>query len=394
MAESTQHSPPNDTEINSGEISIIDFALLLAENIKLLILAPLLAGIVTLASTYLIKPTFTATAQIMAPQSQGAASALLGSLGGLAAFAGGGLGGIKNQTDQWISLMTSRTVAENLLEKFNLQEAYATKYRFQAWEELAKNTKISAGKDGLIDIEVEDKDPNRAAALTQAYITELERMTKNLALSEASQRRLFFEKQLGEVKTNLIKAEIALKESGVNASILKTSPDAAVGPLAQLQAQATAAEIQISVLRQSQTNNSPILRGAIGQLESLRSQIRRLEQNDPAASTSAGTEYVSKYREFKYQETLFEMMARQYELARADESRDSSTVQIIDAPQAPEYKTKPKRGFITISGMMAALAISILYLVTKQSIQQYQKIPSQAATWKKLRSTLGLNDKY
>src|SRR3990172_9212027 len=231
------------------EISLLDLLLVVAENARLLIFGPLLAGLAALGIAFIIPPTFTATTRILPPQQQQGAAAMLasqlGALGGLAGAAGLN---IKNPADTYVALIKSRTVADKLLDRFDLLAVYEQKYRQEARKDLENATKVSAGKDGLITIEVDDKDPNRAADIANAYVQELSKLTGSLAITEAQQRRVFFEKQLQQAQENLKKAELALGQAGAGESLIRSAPQAMVEGAARLKALVTAQEIKVSTM--------------------------------------------------------------------------------------------------------------------------------------------------
>ena len=234
---------------DDDEISLLDLLQVVVENLRLLILGPLAAGLVALGVSFVIAPTFTASVKFMPPQQQQSAAAgliqSLGALGGLA----GAASGIKNPSDQYIAFLKSRSVQDALIERFNLLDRYDATYKEDARKTLEANVKATAGKDGLISVEVDDKDPQFAADLANAHVEELHKLLARLAVTEAQQRRVFFEKQLDLAKTNLVKAEQALKSSGVNSSSLKANPTAAVAGMASLKAALTAQEIKVANMR-------------------------------------------------------------------------------------------------------------------------------------------------
>lgn len=360
--------PINGMQSNDAdEIAWLDVALVLRQNLKILLVFPVVAGLLALAVSFLITPAFMASAKIMPPQQQqSTAAALLGSLGGLAGAAGAA--GLKNPADQWIGLLKSRTIADAMVARFDLRSRYDAKFQFQARNTLAGSTNINAGKDSLITIEVIDKDPKLAAEMADAYVEELQKISKTLAVSEAAQRRLFFEGQLNDAKKNLIEAETTLRASGVNVSILKTNPEVAVGAIAQIKAQIASAEVQLSVMRGYLNSGSPEMQKALTELSSLRAQLTKADQKDSAADAASGSDYVGKFRNFKYYETLFELMARQYELAKADEAKDGALIQVVDSAQVPEWKTSPKRGVIAALTTVLALILAIAYVLARQSL--------------------------
>ncbi len=160
-----------------------------------------------------------------------------------------------------------------LIERFKLLERYDEKYKVDARKELSKNARISVGKDGLITVEVDDKEAQVSAELANAHVEELRRLLGQLAVTEAQQRRLFFEKQLNQTQDKLTQAERALRNSGVDASALKSNPQAAVTAVAQLQAQVTAQEVKVASLRGYLAESAPDFRQAMTELGALRAQL-------------------------------------------------------------------------------------------------------------------------
>jgi len=278
-------------------------------------------------------------------------------LGALAGLAGGG-GGLKSPADQYIALMQSVTVADKLIDRFKLLDEYDTEFRVDARKELNKNTSIVAGKkDGLITIEVDDHDPVRAAEMANAYVQSLRDISNTLAVSEAQQRRAFFEQKLSDAKKQLTQAQIALQAGGFNGGALQAEPRAAAEAYARIRAEYTAAQIRLQTMRRSLADNAPELQQQLALLSALRGELSKLEQKGQGEGPMAGgSDYITRYREYKYQETLFELFAKQYELARVDESREGGLIQVVDLATPPEKKTKPKRIVFSILFIVISLA--------------------------------------
>jgi hypothetical protein len=156
----------------------------------------------------------------------------LGALSGLGTAAAG----LKNPLDQYVALLKSTTVADRLVDRFRLMEVYGEDFRQDARRQLARRTSISAGKEGLIVVEVDDISPQQAADMAAAYVAELRALLGTLALTEAQNRRVFFEKQLEQTKVRLTAAEVALGGIGVSASAIRTDPKASVEAVARLHA--------------------------------------------------------------------------------------------------------------------------------------------------------------
>ena len=369
------------------EMSLLDFLLVVVENLRLLVLGPLAVGLAALGISFMIPPTYTAKTQFLPPQQQqSSASALVqalgvGAIGGLSA----GLG-IKNPADQYIAFLKSQSIQDAMVDRFDLLKRYDTKFRVDARKVLLANTKFTSGKDGIIALEFNDKDPMVAADMANAYVDELRRLMNRLALTEAQLRRVFFDKKLKEAKENLSAAEESLRGTGVSSGVLKTSPGTAVEVVARLKAGVSVQEIKVAIMRGYLADTSPEFVQAMKELSVLKVQLTNAEKSDTASGDGL---YVSRYREFKYQETLYEMFAKQYELARLDESREGATVQVIDNAQPSEKKSAPKKAIIAIISSLSAGLILFLLIFIRHAIRSVtqnekssEKINQLKQTWK------------
>ena len=366
MNDQVNHVAP--AEQAEDEISLLDLLQTVADNLKLLTLGPLAVGATALGISFAIPPSYTATTQFLPPQQQQSAVAgMLASLGGLGGLAGAAAG-LKNPGDQYVAFLKSNSVEDALIDRFKLQERYDTKFKQDTRAELEKNARISSGKDGFITVEVDDKDAVTAAQLANGYVEELGKLLDRLAVTEAQQRRLFFEKQLQQTQGKLTQAEQALRSSGVNASALKSNPAAAVTAVAQLQAQVTAQEVKVASLRGYLTESAPDFKQAMTELGALRAQLNKLEAAGNGQS-GADSDYVARYREFKYQETLFELFAKQYEMAKIDEAREGAVIQVVDIAQPPEKKSKPKKALIAILATLASGLGLLLFVFVRQALR-------------------------
>ena len=382
-------TPATPLEQDNDEISFLDIALVLAENWKALVFVPLAAGLVALGYSFLIPPTYTAVTRILPPvQQQSTSAALAAQLGTFAGLVGGA-GGLRNPADQYVALLKSRSIFDAIVQRFNLKEMYEASYLEDARRALEQRTRVSAGaKDGIISIEVEDHDPKRAADMANAFVEELRNLTKTLAITEAGQRRLFFEEQLTQAKDNLTRSEIALQGSGVSEATLRTVPQSALEALARLKAQITAQEIKLASMRTFMTDANPEFRLGIQELAALRTELSKAEQSSPAKAAGNGAEYVAKYRDFKYHETLFELMAKQYELARLDEAREGAVIQVVDAAQPPERKSKPRKGQIAVLTTFAVFFLTLLAVFVRQAFRNMSRKPESAEKVRRLRRLL------
>ena len=372
--------------------SLIEFLTPLAQNWGRLLVLPLLVGVAAVGGSFIFSPVFQASTTLLPPQQTQSLAA--GALASLGALTGLPTGGSRSPADQYVSLMLSNNATDKLIDKFKLGEAYGFDERWRVRKELVDSTTINVGKkDGLITVAVEDVDPKRAAALANQYVDELRRLTAELAVTEAQERRLFFEGQLKATKEKLAQAQAALQSSGFTVESLRAEPKAAAEGYARLRAELTTAEVRLQAARGAFTDTAPELRQLQDTVIALRGQVARSESaSNPSSNVSA--DYVSKYREFKYQETLFELMARQFELARVDESREGALIQVVDVATPPERKLRPKRSVYGIVGTLVAFVLLAgLVLVRARLREAERNDPVAHARWLKFKAALGFRGK-
>lgn len=352
----------HDWDDGEDGVGLTELATTISARWKVILTGTVLAGLLGFGAASLMKPVFTARTVVMPPQQQNSATAALGSLGALAGLAGGS---IKSPVDQYIALMQSVTVSDRLIDRFRLMEVYQEEFRSVARQTLLTKAVISAGKkDGLISIEVDDHDPKRAAEMANAYVDELRLMTNTLAVSEAQQRRRFFEQQLEITKKRLTDAQVTLQESGFSAGVLRAEPKAAADGYAKMRAEVTAAEVRLQTMRRALADGAPEMQQQQAQLAALRSELAKLEQRE-ASPAQRDVGYIGRYRDYKYQETLFDLYAKQFELARLDESREGSLIQVVDVATAPDRKSKPKRAMYALGpAVLAGMLLSVWAVVT------------------------------
>jgi tyrosine-protein kinase Etk/Wzc len=360
------------------EISLLDLLIVLVENKGLIVKSTLLVGAAALVFALMATPIYESEATILPPQQQSGASAMLAQLGGLGALAGSS-GAIKNPNDIYIGMMQSRTVHEQLNLQFDLQKYYGVETVGRALTALEKSTQISSGKDGLISIKVSDKNPAQAAKLANAYVVELKKLSAKLAIGEAANRRAFFEKQFTKTKQQLAEAEIGLKQMQERTGLLELngSSMATMEALVELRAQVAAKQVELSAMSEFLTADNPRYKQVQAELSGLQAQIlainKGLSDDDVLISKdkvpAAGLEYVRKLRNVKYQETLFELMAKQVEMARLDEAKDGANIQVLDAAIPAENKSEPKRALIVLLGLMAGGFIGVLLALIRKAIQ-------------------------
>jgi len=373
----------DDTSAEEG-VDLIQVAFLLWKNKKTILRFTVATVLLTALIVFLVlKPTFTAEAVFLPPQSAPGSglSQLAGQLGSLGSI--GALGGLKSPGDIYLGILGSRTIADTLIKRFDLQRVYKTKRLSDTEKTLKDISKFTTGKDTLITISVVDRDPRRAADLANGYLDALHEQNGRLALTESGQRRVFFEQQLAHEKDALEDAEVELKRTEEQTGLISPAgqTQVAIEAIQQLRAQITSREVELSVLQQGATDRNPGVVRAETEIQRLQEQLRKLEDDPsqrrpgsmqtPAAKVpELALEYVRKQREVKYHETLFQLLARQYETARLDESRDAPLLQVVDKAIVPDKKSGPHRVLLLMGGMLLGLASGSLWVILRTSLKK------------------------
>ena len=363
------------------EVSFLDVVVLLVGHKHFIARFVLGAAVLATVVSFLLPIRYEGKIILLPPQQNSSlGSALLGqlgSLGSLASLAGGGFN-LKNPTDMYVSLFTSRTVEDAMIQRFGLMKEYHEKRMSDTRKEFERRTTVVAGtKDGLIRVSVEDRDPKRAAEMANGYVEELRKLSASLAITEAARRRLFFEQQVQQAKHALNKAEEAMTKTQQSTGVLQIDSQARslIESAAILRAQVITKQVQIESMRSFATDDNPGLILAKQELAALRSQLDRLagSQQDSGSDinlskgrvTQSGMEYLRRYRDLKYRETVFELLAKQFEIAKLDEAREGSIIQVVDAAVPPDKKSSPHRLLIVIAVIILAVTVAVFWILLR-----------------------------
>ena len=384
---------PGSARENNDDIHLLDILTALARQKKILFTIPLITGAFAIAAAFMIKPTFSSTAVLLPPQQQNSGIAgMLGQLGGLASAAGG-LAGLKNPNDLYVAMMRSRTIADKLITSFDLKNRLKVETQDEARKLLGGIVTIVNDKAGTISVLAEDKDPNFAAELANAYVQELSNLTKTIAISDAAQRRLFFEKQLVSVKDDLANAEIALRKIQENTGMLELEGQVKgiISNVAQLEGTIAAKEVQLNAMRSFATNNNPELQRLQGEIQGYRAQLGKLKTGKTSKDgdlmvptgkiPEIGVEYIRGLRNVKYQEAIFELLAKQYELAKFDEAKESTNIQILDKAVPAQKKSKPSRLIIILLGVFGGGVLALVLALMRDAYQKSNRDDESKYRW-------------
>jgi tyrosine-protein kinase Etk/Wzc len=389
-------------DVRDDELSLLDLLIVLAKYKLSIVLIIVAAAIGSALYALQLPNIYTATARVLPPQqSQPIAAAMLGQLGGLAGIAGGSLG-LKNPIELYVGMLKSRTVADHIIERFALQALYRADTMAATRSALAANTRIATGRDGLIVVDFHDKDAKLAAAVANAYVEELEKLTQGLAVTEAAQRRLFFQRQLERTKDELIRAEIAARSAMEKGGVAMVDEQgrSIIEAISRVRAQITTKEVQISAMQGFANEQNPELMRARQELQALHQQLRKLEGAGTGSTSSAssrsaneGLKNLGLLRDVRYNEILFELIAKQYELAKIEESKDAALIQVVDHAVVPDRKSKPNRTSIVLVAVLAAAVAGVLLALLREMRERADRDPVKSARLTALRRYLSLRPK-
>lgn len=316
-----------------------------------LLLALLLGAVLGLALAVLQPVRFTARASFVvqpsARPSQGVVANALPAFAGL-------LGAGTSPVDLHVAILRSQAVGDRILERFDLQRVWQMPLRVQAQVRLARRLEVVPGRrEGMVQIEVEDDHPQRAAQIADQYIEELRRVLRSFALDEARQRRAFYDAQLAQARAALEEAQRKMQRSGFDRAALRAEPRAAAEGFGRLQAEVAALEVRLAAARKVRAEDSAEVQQVLAELAAQRAQLaalRRPTDDDPGS-------FVARVREFRYAEALAESIARQAEAARVDEAAEAVPVQVLDRAQVPPWPSSPRPALWSLGGAALAFAL-------------------------------------
>jgi capsule polysaccharide export protein KpsE/RkpR len=360
--------------------------------------AGLVSFLVAALVAFLTPPKYESTTRLMPPDSSStsalALSLLTGRAGeGLSSVAAD-LGGFKTTGALFVGVLRSRTLEDRLINSFDLRAVYRAKLMRDARDKLEENTDIAEDrKSGIISVTVTDRSPERARALADAYVSELNRLNAELSTTAAHREREFLEQRLQTVKAQLDQASRDFSEFSSRTTTLDIGEQgkAMVTAAASLQGELIASQAQLGSLRQIYTDNNFRVRALQGRIETLDRQLKKLRGGAPGSATSPsdesggdfptirqlpvlGVRYLDLFRRVKIHEAVYETLTKQYELAKVAEAKETPVVKILDPGNLPEKKSSPHRILIMLTGLVLGFAISSVSIVGVSRVQQIESV--------------------
>lgn len=389
-------------------VHLLDLLIILAKQRKFILWFTLGTAILATIVVFIIPAKYTAITVVLPPsQNSSMSSALLGQLGGSAALASaaGASLGIKNPGDMYISLLRSQTVEDSLIRRFGLMARYRKKRMSDARTAFEdRSTVVLGAKDGLIRITVTDRDPKMAAEMANGYVEEFRKLSANLAITEASQRRIFFQQQLLEANEGLATAEEAMKHTEQSTGVLQidSQAKALIESAATLRGEISAKEVQLSAMRSYATEDNPQMILAEQQLIELKEQLAKLSGTEDTSTSDiivpkgnipqAGMEYIRKLRDVKYYETITELIAKQFEMAKLDEARQGAIIQVTDLALPPDKRSFPKRTLTIILATLLGFFAACGWGIVAEGFRCMKDNPEESQRLDALRAALGRSD--
>jgi tyrosine-protein kinase Etk/Wzc len=394
-------------ENSDTDISLIDLLVALGQEKWTLIVVTVLAALTGIVVSLITPAMYLSRTSIMPSQQSGGGGSALASLGSLAGLAGMGAlsnmaAGIKSSDEMFIALMRSQSVQSALIEQFKLKERYGARNTEEARQALNLNVTVLADKkSGLLLIDAQDKDPEFAAQLANAQVKELNVILSRLAVTEAQQRRVYYEQQIIKTQTKIPQLELEYKDAQRSSGLEVASLLSETGTLP---GQIAAKELQLQVLSRFATAQNPELKRLAVEISALRTQLARYElsKSEPKTSESSkpvqATEstkinFVQKatqaYNTLKIQEALLDGYVKQLELAKVDEAKEGPAVQVVDEARTPEIRAKPERTKLIIAYTVTGLIIALVLAALRALLRHIQSTPEGLQRWSQLKRAWG-----
>jgi uncharacterized protein involved in exopolysaccharide biosynthesis len=379
MEQDKKLSPTDKMDMPSPVSNLIDYVDIILNNRKFIGYIVGATFIISAIISLLLPKAYIATARILPPQGNNMGlAALLSNTDDPVSGLANSLLDSKTPSTLYLGIMRSRTVADALIQKFQLKDLYDHRYIEDVYLELEERSTIAISKkDQLISVSVEDGDPQRAADMANAYIDMLNRINRDLNITHGKRKRIFLQDRLKEVRKDLRKAEIELQTFQEKHHLISLEEQAKVSieGAAKIKGKIISAQTELEVFKQFGTEKQIEALMLKTKIEELQNQLSMIENGRKSKAHDAkgsdfyfpfgdlprlGLQLMRLTREAKIQEKLFELLVAQYEMAKIEEAKDVDTIQVLDKAVAPQKRYRPKRIRIILVSTMMALAVALL----------------------------------
>lgn len=351
----------------------------LVKNKRWLYRSGTIAGVAALAFVLFRAPRYESHLVLIPPSSSsgGGLAALASMAGGASPFISEGALGVKSTGESYVSLLESETMEDTVIRRFDLMHIYRVRNMSDARKELERNVTIAYGpRDGMIRMDAIGRSPQEASDIANGYYQEFQTFSAKLAVTDAAKKRKFYQGELERAKDRLSQAEQDMKQSEDQSGLLQVEGQARalIGSAASIQGSIAAKQVQIRAMEGFEAEGNPDLIAAKEELAALQAQASRLNGTSGNSRgillskpelSQASLEYVRRLRNVKYYETLFEMLAKQYEAAQLEEAREGSTMQVVDRAVPPDKKMPQHRIIIVLFAIVSGMFCSALYFILR-----------------------------
>lgn len=391
---------------DADEISLLDLLTAIGRKKRIVAITVAVFVVIGLLLAFLLPKKYTAETTLLPPQHQNSLSSMLssqlGGLGAVASLAGGSLG-LKNPNDMYVAMFRSQTVEDAMIRKYGLMKEYHAKLLSVARKDFQASSSVDGStKDGLIHITVTDRNPQRAAELANGYVKQFRDLSNHLAITDAAQRRLFFQQQMKSARDKLTNAEEALVQTEEKSGMIEVSSQARalIETGAALKAQIAAKEVEIQGMQSFAAPDNPNLIQARQELTALKAQLASLAgQGDKSGNgliipkgklPAAGLEYLRKYRDVQYYQTIFDILAKQFEIAKLDEAREGALIQVVDPAIPPDHKSSPKRALILAGCLAGGTFLGLFLALASAGLENLNENPQTRAQLQSVKDAFRL----
>lgn len=387
----------NSYQLQENTIDLLDLIIIIAKHKKFILGLTCLVITIACIYSFMVTPVYRSTTKILLPSESSSKIALLSQIPGFAADALS----LKTNGDMMVGMIKSRTLADKLIKRFNLEERFEVENIDQMRRILSNMTQANAdGKSGLVSISIEYSDPVFASTLANAYVEELKVFMQQLAISDAAQKRLFLEEQLKETQVHLLKAENELAGYQKRTGILNANQYASslMSAIATFRARISAKEVELQAAETFASGNNPRVQKLKAEVKGLKEQIQKLEAQATHGSEEsfnlnelpdAGMEYLRKLRDQRFYEALYGMLMKQYEQAKMAEAQEPMVIQIIDEAVIPYQKVRPQKKLIVVLSAILGLFMSLFLAFFLEFIHIANSVPERKEKLDLLKEHLG-----
>lgn len=357
---------------NSVEIDILEYFRVIKKRWKAIAIIVSTAFVCSVVISLILPKTYRATASVLPPQGESSMSSMM--MSKAQAGVGGGLGnflGLKSPADLWLGILRSNNVSDAIISRFKLKELFGMQAIEDVRQSLSYKVEIKKTKEEIIVIAVVDSDPKRAADMANAFVEELDRVNKGLGTTGGQRTRVFLEERLVLAKGELERLEGELRkfQEGSNAVRIDEQSKAVMEAIGQVKGNIIAKEVELETFLTYTTDENPQVKTVRTQLSEFRKKQRELESGKGDYGVflpinrvpGLSVRYAEFVRDLKVQETLFELLTQQYEMAKIQEAKDSPTIQVLDEATPPDKKYKPKRSLIVMSATLLSFCAGVIY---------------------------------